>query len=308
MCKKDLTDMKLHEIKIVKDKGCFIKILRVVGGWKYITTTMDSKNSTSVFVPEFQYMKLADIKLNPNNPRYIKDEKFEKLKKSIEEFPKMMTLRPLVVNNDNIVLGGNMRLKALTELGYKEIPDEWVKNANELTTEEQRRFIIADNIGFGEHDWEMLQTEWDVNELAEWGLDMPIEWEDDENEVTEGYNKKIEAPIYEPQNKKPDIKTLYDTGKYKELINRIEKSNAPNDIKDFLKIAASRHIVFNYANIADFYSHTDENIQDLMEQSALIIIDFNQAIQEGYTKLSEEVIQQYQDEHGSQEERNNYGD
>jgi len=244
-------------------------------------------------------MKLADIKLNPNNPRYIKDEKFEKLKKSIEEFPKMMTLRPLVVNNDNIVLGGNMRLKALTELGYKEIPDEWVKNANELTTEEQRRFIIADNIGFGEHDWEMLQTEWDVNELAEWGLDMPIEWEDDENEVTEGYNKKIEAPIYEPQNKKPDIKTLYDTGKYKELINRIEKSNAPNDIKDFLKIAASRHIVFNYANIADFYSHTDENIQDLMEQSALIIIDFNQAIQEGYTKLSEEVIQQYQDEHGS---------
>ena len=118
-------------------------------------------------------MKLKDIKSNPNNPRVIKDEKFEKLKKSIEEFPKMMKLRPMVINSDNIVLDGNMRLKALQELGYKEIPDEWVKRADELTEEEQRRFIIADNVGFGEHDWEMLANEWNVDELEEWGLDMP---------------------------------------------------------------------------------------------------------------------------------------
>ena len=117
-------------------------------------------------------MKLKDIKSNPNNPRVIKDEKFEKLKKSIEEFPKMMKLRPMVINSDSVVLGGNMRLKALKELGYKEIPDEWVKRADELTEEEQRRFIISDNVGFGEHDWEMLANEWDVEELEEWGLDV----------------------------------------------------------------------------------------------------------------------------------------
>lgn len=117
-------------------------------------------------------IKLSTIKSNPNNPRVIKDEKFAKLVNSIKEFPKMMALRPMVVNADMIVLGGNMRLKALKEAGYKEIPDEWVKNADELTEEEQRRFIISDNVGFGEHDFAMLQSEWDVEELAEWGLEV----------------------------------------------------------------------------------------------------------------------------------------
>ena len=102
-------------------------------------------------------MKLIHIKPNPNNSRLIKDDKFQKLVNSIREFPKMMELRPMVVNSDNIVLGGNMRLKALKELGYKDIPDEWVKSAKDLTEDEARRFIIADNVGFGEHDWEILK-------------------------------------------------------------------------------------------------------------------------------------------------------
>lgn len=118
-------------------------------------------------------IKLSDIKSNPNNPRVIKDDRFAKLVKSIKEFPKMMELRPMVVNSDNIVLGGNMRLKALKEAGYKEVPEEWVKNADSLTDEEQRRFIIADNVGFGEHDWEMLANEWNNEELSDWGLDLP---------------------------------------------------------------------------------------------------------------------------------------
>jgi hypothetical protein len=118
-------------------------------------------------------IKLTTIKSNPNNPRVIRDEKFKKLVKSIEEFPKMMALRPMVVNEDMVVLGGNMRLKALKELGYKEVPDEWVKSAKDLTEDEIRRFIIADNVGFGEHDWEMLANEWNVEELGNWGLDIP---------------------------------------------------------------------------------------------------------------------------------------
>jgi hypothetical protein len=117
-------------------------------------------------------IKLSTIKSNPNNPRVIKDDKFAKLVNSIKEFPKMMELRPMVVNSDMVVLGGNMRLKALKEAGYKEVPNEWVKSAESLTEEEQRRFIIADNVGFGEHDWDMLANEWDAVELESWGLDV----------------------------------------------------------------------------------------------------------------------------------------
>jgi len=135
-------------------------------------------------------IKLTTIKSNPNNPRVIRDEKFKKLVKSIEEFPKMMALRPMVVNEEMVVLGGNMRLKALKELGYKEVPEEWIRSAKDLTEDEIRRFIIADNVGFGEHDWEMLANEWDVEELSDWGLDIPgfeiaeeLEAEEDDFEV-----------------------------------------------------------------------------------------------------------------------------
>ena len=130
-------------------------------------------------------IKISDIKLNPNNPRLIKDDKFRKLVKSIEEFPKMMALRPIVINADSVVLGGNMRLKALQQLKYKEIPDEWVKRAEDLTEDEARRFIIADNVGFGEHDWEVLASDWDAAELEDWGLDLPVDWGVEELEAEE---------------------------------------------------------------------------------------------------------------------------
>ncbi len=118
-------------------------------------------------------IKLSTIKSNPNNPRVIKDDRFAKLVNSIKEFPKMMELRPMVVNADNIVLGGNMRLKALKEAGYTEVPEAWVKSAESLTEEEQRRFIIADNVGFGEWNWEELANDWDSEKLEEWGLSLP---------------------------------------------------------------------------------------------------------------------------------------
>ena len=117
-------------------------------------------------------IKLSEIKSNPNNPRLIKDEKFKKLVNSIKEFPKMMDLRPIIIDNDSMILGGNMRLKALLELKYSEVPNEWIKKAKDLTEEEARRFVIADNVAFGEHDWDILANEWDSEELIEWGLDV----------------------------------------------------------------------------------------------------------------------------------------
>jgi len=118
-------------------------------------------------------MKLSEIKINKNNPRTIQRDKMEKLKRSIEQFPKMMSLRPIVIDNNKMILGGNMRYLALKELGHTEIPDEWVKFATQLTDEEKNRFIIEDNVGFGDWDWDILANEWDAEELEEWGLDIP---------------------------------------------------------------------------------------------------------------------------------------
>jgi DNA modification methylase len=117
-----------------------------------------------------QKFKISEIKLNPNNPRLIKDDKFKKLVKSIKEFPEMLDIRPIVVNSDMVILGGNMRFKACKEAGLKEIP---VIVADNLTEEQQREFLIKDNTSGGEWDFEMLANEWDVEQLEEWGLDIP---------------------------------------------------------------------------------------------------------------------------------------
>jgi DNA modification methylase len=114
-------------------------------------------------------IEINKIKSNPNNPRIIKDEKFKKLVKSLQSFPEMAKVRPIVVNQDMIVLGGNMRLKAMKEAGWKEAPVEIV----DWPEEKQKEFIIKDNVGFGEWDWSMIANEWDAEEVTDWGLDIP---------------------------------------------------------------------------------------------------------------------------------------
>jgi hypothetical protein len=114
-------------------------------------------------------LPVKTLKANPNNPRVIRDEKFKKLVKSIQEFPEMLEARPVVVNPDMVVLGGNMRLKALREAGVEEAP-VYVASWDEV---KQRQFIIKDNVGFGEWDWDALANEWNEEELQEWGLDIP---------------------------------------------------------------------------------------------------------------------------------------
>ena len=118
-------------------------------------------------------MKVSILKKNPGNPRQIKGEKLELLKKSVGSFQKMMELRPIIVDENNVVLGGNMRLAAIKALGLKEIPDTWVTKADDLTEDEKREFIIKDNAGFGEWDWDDLANNWDDLPLSDWGLDVP---------------------------------------------------------------------------------------------------------------------------------------
>jgi hypothetical protein len=115
-------------------------------------------------------VKITDVIGNPENPRIIKDYKYKSLVKSIKEFPKMLEIRPIVVNKDMMILGGNMRWKACIESGIKEIP---VIIASDLTEKEQREFTIKDNVAFGEWDWDGLANEWNVEDLTDWGLDLP---------------------------------------------------------------------------------------------------------------------------------------
>lgn len=171
-----------------------------------------------------------------------------------------------------------------------------------MTEDEQKQFIIKDNVGFGEWDWDMLANEWEEDLLQDWGLDIPfledINIENDSNNSDNPYTGKVEAPKYEPSEKKPEFVELYDKTKFELLIEQIESSSLNKEHKEFLKLAATRHIVFNYEKIADMYAHSDKQMQEHMENSALVIIDFEKAIELGYVKLSEEIASQYLEDHG----------
>jgi len=130
-----------------------------------------------------QKVKINAIKTNPKNPRLIKDDKFKKLVKSIQEFPQMLELRPIVVDENNIILGGNMRYKACIEAGLKEI---YILKAEDLTEQQKDEFIVKDNVGFGEWDWDILANEWDTDKLQDWGLDLPLDLSNEEFETTLG--------------------------------------------------------------------------------------------------------------------------
>ncbi len=158
-------------------------------------------------------MNIKNIKPNPKNPRLIKDDKFNKLVESIRTFPEMMEKRPIVcvtdVDGKIFPLGGNMRFKALQELKYKEIPDNWIQMADEWTEEQRKEFIIKDNVGFGEWNWEELANEWDAEKLEDWGLDLP---------VFESYNDIN----YSEKNKEIDFDDLKDEIEMKLTFNQDE--------------------------------------------------------------------------------------
>jgi hypothetical protein len=121
-----------------------------------------------------QKINIQKITSNANNPRIIKNDKFKKLVKSIKEFPEMLRIRPIVIDENNVVLGGNMRLRACKEAGLKEV---WIEKIENFTEEQKKEFIVKDNVGFGEWDWDMLGNEWDNVKLGEWGMDV---WQPEE--------------------------------------------------------------------------------------------------------------------------------
>ena len=230
-------------------------------------------------------MHIEKLKLNDQNPRHISQDKLEKLKKSINEFPEMMSLRPIIVNKDYIVIGGNMRLTALLQLGYKEIPDEWVKIGN-LQDEQQKRFIIADNVGFGEWDWETLSNKWDVADLEKWGLDIPnfetneeLEASEDDYDVPEG---GIETDIV--------IGDLFEIGEHRLLCG--DSTDASDvaflfdgKLADMVMTDPPYNVDYASKNKMLNYSDKGARIQDDIENDKMDDNSFYQFLYDFYTAL-----------------------
>ena len=178
-------------------------------------------------------VKISEVKTNPNNPRLIKDDKFKKLVKSIQDFPQMLEIRPIVVDENNIVLGGNMRLKACKEAGLKEV---FIVRAENLTEEQKDEFIVKDNVGFGEWDWDILANEWEVEKLDEWGLNVPL-FNDDmtNNEDYEGLDQLSKLDKFLNAELKRMF-LVYDNETFENVVNWFNKQQDKNELENHSQV------------------------------------------------------------------------
>ena len=236
---------------------------------------------------------LAELVPNPKNPRTATEEEIVALAESIKANPDYFDARPIVLSNRTgvlMIIDGEQRSKAAKLLGMTEVPTILIEG---LTEAQEDEIMVRGNTHAGKWDCAKLKI-WDKDSLRIWGV-VP---ESIKEAVRENkYTRKIEIPIYEPKAEMPDIRELFDTTKTDELIMRINKFDLPYDVRDFLIKAAERHTVFNYAKIAEYYAHADRDIQRLFEESALVIIDFDNAIGGGYVRMCESLMDIYKLEH-----------
>lgn len=255
----------------------------------------------------------------PSNPREWTRDDLNRLARSVIETPELMLARGCIVTPDPatetlVILGGNMRYAAACELAYSHLP--CVVIPAECGIDKMKQIVIKDNGEFGKNDWDKLANEWDDMPLVDWGVRVWNQTADGEGAGNsdggtdgdngsggrdETYTKKITSPVYEPKGEQPALADLINTTKTDELIAQIDASNLPDDEKTFLRLAAHRHVVFDYARIAEYYAHATKEAQELMENSALVIIDFNKAIEQGYVQLSDEIREEYAKEYDNTE-------
>lgn len=240
---------------------------------------------------EIIYRKLSELVPNPKNPRKSTKEAIAELAESIKNNPQFFEARPVLLSDrigQLVIIGGERRTEAAKLLGLEKVPTILM---NGLTEAEEDEILIKDNTHAGVWDEKKL-AQWEKDRLQKWGVG--ANWK---KVGEEKYTRKIESPVYVPKGEVPGIEELYDSAKYNELLDRIEKAKVPAEVKRFLRLAATRHIVFNFEKIADYYAWAEPKVQRLFEDSALVIIDFNKAIGGGYVKMCESIIEQFQIEH-----------
>ena len=240
-------------------------------------------------------MEVRDLSLDSiipyaRNPRK-NDGAVDKVAASIKEFG---WRSPIVVDEEMVILAGHTRYKAAKKLGLTEAP---VHIAEGLTEAQKKAYRIADNRVAEEAEWDEELLKFELEELGDLDFDMNFLGFDnkelskllEDSDEDNPYTQKVNTPTYEPSGEKPSLEELYDDEKAMDLIVSIQESNLDEKEKKFLMAAASRHIVFNYDKIANFYAHSSQECQELMENSALVIIDFDKAIENGFVKLTQEI-------------------
>lgn len=229
----------------------------------------------------------------PKNPRLIKGDKFKKLKQSIADNPEMLSLRELLVYpiaiDRYVIIGGNMRFTAMQELKYTEVPCKVIPET--ATVEQLKAYTIKDNSGFGEWDYDLLNVEWDVLQLDVWGVDMPSG-----SKGENPYVQKTDVPIYEIKGEQPLISDCIDLNNVEAKCAAIDKANITDQQKTMLKACAYRFAEINFANMAEYYAHQDKEMQELMESLALVIVDFDKAIELGLVNMDKKMREIYLNE------------
>lgn len=232
------------------------------------------------------YMDVDSLIPYANNPR-LNDNAVDAVAASIKEFGFKV---PIVVDGENVIINGHTRLKAAHKLGLKQVP---VIVADDLTPEQVKAFRLADNKTGELAQWDMAKLGIELEgiddiDMTDFGFDFE-ELEEDEPQADDTYTKKVNIPQYEPTGECPSIDELVDDSKANELVMRIQDSNVTPEEREFLIKAATRHYAFNYRNIAEYYANATPEMQELMEDSALVIIDVDDATAKGYAKLAEDI-------------------
>ena len=240
-------------------------------------------------------IKIGDLKPYKNNAKIHTEEQIEQIVKSIEQFG--MNDPVAVWGEENLIVEGHGRLEALKKLGYEEV--ECIR-LDHLTDEERKAYTLAHNklTMNTDFDLDILNVELDDIEnidMEQFGFINDF-LEVDGDELDQVYTTKINIPQYEITGEEPHLNDLVDDFKVKELLNEIENSNVNEEQKEFLRKSATRLYTFNYSNIAEYYAHQDKEMQELMEKLALVIIDINDAIRNGYVELSQKLEEMMENE------------
>lgn len=254
--------------------------------------------------PKIEILKTDSLIPYARNSRTHSEAQVAQIAGSIREFG---FTNPVLIDAENGIIAGHGRIMAAQKLGLAEVP---CIRLDHLTETQRKAYIIADNKLALNSDWDEAMLGLELADLREMNFDLnltgfdgdsieaflnPPEPEDNTNEK---YSNKVDAPVYEPKGECPSISELFDKSRENELTTKIKQSNIQDDVKQFLLIAAARHIVFDYGKIAEFYCHAEKETQELMEDSALVIIDFQKAMQLGYVQLKEDVIQAFEEQEG----------
>jgi hypothetical protein len=252
-------------------------------------------------------LDIEKLKFDEHNFNLHTQDGMQKLERSVTDFGYG---RSILLDKDDNIIGGNGVVETAKKMGLQKVRvvetdgDELIavrRKDLSINSKEGRSLALADNavaaanLNWNKEELEKARTEWDVVP-EDWGVKMQ------EEGAEETYSREIITPVYTPNGTTPTFPEMYDTTKYDELVKEIAAERLPKEVKTFLLYAASRHIVFNYENIANYYAQASKKVQELMERSALVIIDFQKAIEGGYVKLTKDLMAEYAAEYTHQED------